>query len=109
MSINWDKHLLEPLHNVFAERVNWRPQRGEPYDIEGVFDRAYAQQMASLDGESGISTTKPLLGIRDAVLKVPAKQGDRVFIYREGLEFTVSDVQPDSHGGTHLELNRIKK
>ncbi|MBD2781950.1 head-tail joining protein [Xenorhabdus szentirmaii] len=108
MPIDWDKHLLTPLHKQFAERVNWQPKKGQPYDIEGIFDRAYAQQMESLDGDSSINTTKPLLGVRDAVFDVPPKQGDRVFIYSVNTLFNVSDVQPDSHGGTHLLLNRIK-
>ncbi|WP_339353678.1 head-tail joining protein, partial [Xenorhabdus budapestensis] len=108
MPIDWDKHLLAPLHKQFAEQVNWRPKYGEPYDIMGVFDRAYTQQVGSLDGDSDINTTKPLLGVRDAVFKVPPKQGDKVFVYRANTEFIVSDVQPDSHGGTHLQLNKVK-
>ncbi|WP_340611993.1 head-tail joining protein [Xenorhabdus bharatensis] len=109
MPIDWDKHLLAPLHKQFGEKVNWRPKQGKPYDIMGVFDRAYTQQVESLDGESSINTTKPLLGVRDTALKVPPKQGDRVFIYRLETEFVVNDVQPDSHGGTHLQLNRVVK
>ncbi len=109
MPIDWDKHLLVPLHQQFAERVNWRPKNGQPYDIAGVFDRAYAQQMETLDGDSSINTTKPILGVRDAIFNVPPQQGDRVFVYSVNTEFTVNDVQPDSHGGTHLLLNRVKK
>ncbi|WP_338803580.1 hypothetical protein WDV76_02870 [Xenorhabdus griffiniae] len=109
MPIDWDKHLLAPLHKQFAERVNWRPQSGEPYDIMGVFDRAYTQQVESLDGDSSINTTKPLLGVRDAIFKSPPQQHDRVFVYSINAEFIVSDVQPDSHGGTHLLLNRVKR
>ncbi|MDE1476233.1 hypothetical protein KKJ09_18510 [Xenorhabdus bovienii] len=109
MPIDWDKHLLAPLHEQFGERVNWRPLSGKPYDIMGVFDRAYAQQMETLDGDSSINTTKPILGVRDAVFNVSPQQSDRVFVYSVNTEFTVSDVQPDSHGGTHLLLNRVKK
>ncbi|WP_237387328.1 head-tail joining protein [Xenorhabdus sp. Sc-CR9] len=107
MPIDWDKHLLAPLHQQFAERVNWQPKDGQPYDIVGVFDRAYAQQMESLDGDSSINTTKPILGVRDAVFKSPPSQRDRVFVYSINTEFVVHDVQPDSHGGTHLLLNRV--
>jgi hypothetical protein len=109
MPIDWDKHLLGPLHNQFAERVNWRPQVGEPHDIMGVFDRAYTPQIEALGSDSPVNTTKPILGVRDAVFKVPPQQGDRVFVYSIEAEFIVSDVQPDSHGGTHLQLNRVKR
>ncbi|HGJ5858103.1 hypothetical protein [Arsenophonus nasoniae] len=108
MPVDWDKHLLAPLHQVFAERVNWRPKRGESYDIEGIFDRAYVQQMETLDGESGINTMHPLLGVRDSIFKIPPKKGDQVFVYRVGTLFVVRDIQPDSHGGTHLLLNKVE-
>ncbi|EML7933205.1 UNVERIFIED_ORG: hypothetical protein EC838_3196 [Providencia alcalifaciens] len=107
MGVDWDKHLLNPLHNVFAEKANWRPKTGEHYDIEGIFDRAYAQNYESLDGESGINTTRPILGVRDAIFKTTPVKGDKVFIYSVSTLFVVGDVQPDSHGGTHLILNKV--
>ncbi|WGL96295.1 hypothetical protein QE177_12050 [Arsenophonus sp. aPb] len=107
MPVNWDKHLLAPLHRIFAQKVNWRPQKGRSYDIEGIFDRAYVQQFASLDGESGINTTHPILGVRDAIFKAPPKKGDRVFVYADNTLFVVREVQPDSHGGIHLQLNKV--
>ncbi|MBQ0533466.1 hypothetical protein CHI95_00105 [Providencia rettgeri] len=107
MAIDWDKHLLNPLHHVFAEKANWRPKKGEHYDIEGIFDRAYAQNYESTDGESGINTTSPLLGVRDVIFASPPIKGDRVFIYSVNTLFVVADIQPDSHGGTHLILNKV--
>ncbi|PCQ37208.1 head-tail joining protein [Providencia rettgeri] len=107
MGVDWDKHLLNPLHNVFSEKVNWRPKTGEHYDIEGIFDRAYAQNYESLDGGSGINTTRPILGVRDAIFKAAPVKGDKVFIYSVSTLFVVGDVHPDSHGGTHLILNKV--
>ncbi|EFJ8793611.1 hypothetical protein AXA14_004893 [Escherichia coli] len=111
MAINWDRHLLKPLEKVFAEAVNWRPSDGsEPYDISGIFDRAYTQDVEPLDdGDPTINTTSPVLGVRDAIFRKPPVRGDRLFLYRESCVYVVSDVQPDSHGGTKLILNRVKK
>lgn len=108
MAINWDQHLLEPLQRVFGESVNYRPAGGEPYDITGVFDRAYTQEVDSLDDGVGITTTKPVLGVRDVVFRAPPKQGDRLYIPSVDTVFAVADVQPDSHGGTKLLLNKVR-
>lgn len=116
MGVNWDKHILAPLHGVFGDEHEYRPTEGTPFTINGVFDRAYVQLLENLDGDSEIHTTNPVLGVRDAAFfghALPA-QGDRVFIRTVGgvpvnLLFVVSDPQPDSHGGTKLVLNRVKK
>lgn len=109
MPVNWDKQLLAPLEKVFAEPVNWQPRAGKPYDISGIFDRAYTQDVVPLDSDDpGINTTSPVLGVRDAVFHSPPQQGDRLFVYREQRLYAVADVQPDSHGGTKLILNRVK-
>lgn len=112
MGVDWDKHLLNPLHTVFAEKVRWDPVKSakgtDPYDIDGIFDRAYFQNYESTDDESSINTTKPILGVRDVIFKVSPQKGDRVFIYSINTLFVVYDVQPDSHGGTHLLLNKVK-
>ncbi|EPY2706146.1 head-tail joining protein, partial [Yersinia enterocolitica] len=52
-------------------------------------------------------------GVRDSEFRSPPKQGDRVFIGIVANEpvntlFAVADVQPDSHGGSKLILNRVK-
>ncbi|MEC5321122.1 hypothetical protein VSX61_19640 [Brenneria populi subsp. brevivirga] len=108
MPVNWDTNLLEPLQKVFGERVNIRPAGGEAYDITGIFDRAYTQDVEPLEpGEPTVNTTRPVLGVRDASFIAPPKKGDRVYVYSVETLFVVSDVQPDSHGGTRLELNRV--
>ncbi|CUZ14503.1 Uncharacterised protein [Serratia marcescens] len=114
MGINWDQHLLAPLHGVFGDPVEYRPVGGaEPYTISGIFDRAYTQEVEPLDDGSTINTTKPVLGVRDSQFRAPPRQGDRVLVGIVGgvpvnTLFAVTDVQPDSHGGTKLILNKVK-
>ncbi|EBV5082433.1 hypothetical protein DO659_03315 [Salmonella enterica subsp. enterica serovar Minnesota] len=109
MAVNWDRYLLKPLMDVFGESVSYQPSSGDAYNITGVFDRAYTQDVEPLEeGGPTINTTKPVLGVRDAVFRTPPARGDRVLIKRINTWFVVSDVQPDSHGGTRLELNRVK-
>lgn len=106
MAVDWDTHLLAPLHGVFGEPVNYRPQGGDAYDIVGIFDRAYTRDVETLEGDIAINTTKPVLGVRDAQFKSPPRQYDQLFV--RGRLYVVSDVQPDSHDGTRLELNEVK-
>jgi hypothetical protein len=105
--VDWDINLLAPLQKVFGESVNYRPATGAAYDITGIFDRAYTQDIQPLDpGDPSINTTLPVLGVRDAVFTIPPTKGDRVYIYRVDTVFVIKDIQPDSHGGSKLILNR---
>lgn len=104
--IDWDSKLLAPNHSVFGEPVNYRPQGGDAYDIVGIFDRAHTRDVETLEGDIVINTTKPVLGVRDSQFKTPPRQYDQLFV--RGRLYVVSDVQPDSHGGTRLELNEVK-
>jgi len=108
MAVDWDTHLLAPLHGVFGELVNYRPQivGGDAYDIVGIFDRAYTRDVETLEGDIATNTTKPVLGVRDAQFKSPPRQYDQLFV--RGRLYVVIDVQPDGHGGTRLELNQVK-
>lgn len=113
MGINWDQHLLSPLHGIFGDPVDFRPAGGAPYTVSGIFDRAYTQEVDPLDDGSTINTTSPVLGVRDSEFISPPKKGDRVFVGVVGGNlvntlFAISDIQPDSHGGSKLILNRIK-
>lgn len=113
MGINWDQHLLRPLHRAFGDPVDFRPAGGAAYTISGIFDRAYTQEVEPLDDGSTINTTSPVLGVLDSEFSTPPKKGDRVFIGTVGGEpvntlFTIADIQPDSHGGSKLILNRVK-
>ncbi|MBZ4256603.1 hypothetical protein LAN29_23820, partial [Mycobacterium tuberculosis] len=64
MGVDWDLHLLSPLHGVFGDEHEYRPRNGTPFTINGIFDRGYAQVAENLDGESEINTSSPMLGVR---------------------------------------------
>lgn len=67
MGVDWDLHLLSPLHGVFGDEHEYRPKDGTaPFTINGIFDRGYAQAAENLDGDSVINTSSPMLGVRDA-------------------------------------------
>lgn len=107
--IDWDQQLLAPLQDTFGEPVNYRPAGAAAYDITGIFDRAYTQDVEPLDADDPtINTTNPVLGVRDSVFRQPPQQGDRLYIPRAAQLFVVKDVQPDSHGGSKLVLNRVR-
>lgn len=109
MDIDWDRHLLAPLTQQFGTRINYRPKSSTAYDSVGIYDRAYTQEVEPLDADDpGINTTAPVLGMRDAAFQSPPKQGDLVYVYKESQLFVVKDLQPDSHGGTKLILNKVK-
>ncbi|MDA8487480.1 head-tail joining protein [Kluyvera sp. Awk 3] len=118
MGVDWDLHLLSPLHGVFGDEQEYRPRNGTPFPINGIFDRGYAQVTENLDGDSAINTTSPVLGVRDAEFTdsgrpLPAVS-DRVFIKTAGGKpvnqlFVVANVEPDSHGGSKLVLNVVKQ
>uniref|UniRef100_UPI00402AA3BC head-tail joining protein n=1 Tax=Edwardsiella tarda TaxID=636 RepID=UPI00402AA3BC len=83
-----------------------------------MFDRGYAQVTESLDGDSVINTTSPVLGVRDAEFIDSGRQlpavSDRVFVRAVGGKpinqlFVVTNVEPDSHGGSKLVLNVVKQ
>lgn len=118
MGVNWDQHLLSPLHGVFGDQHEYRPRDGVPFPVNGIFDRGYSQVVDNLDGDSGINTTSPTLGIREAEFVAAGwalpVQGDRVFIQTVGglpvnQLFVVANVEPDSHGGSKLVLNVAKQ
>ncbi len=93
--VDWDINLLAPLQKVFGEPVNYRPTTGTAYDITGIFDRAYTQDIQPLDpGDPSINTTLPVLGVRDAVFTIPPAKGDRVYIYRVDTVFVIKIFNP---------------
>ncbi|EIM2940347.1 hypothetical protein K5Z62_004256 [Escherichia coli] len=106
--VDWDGELLAPLMSVFGEVCEHHPRGGEAYTVTGIFDRAYSQQLTGEDGSAVSVSTFPVVGVRDAELMIPPRQGDIFRIIRTGETFIIRDIQPDSHGGTRLELNRVK-
>ncbi|EOM8258855.1 hypothetical protein ACNGUO_003496 [Escherichia coli] len=118
MGVDWDLHLLSPLHGIFGDEHEYRPKGGTSFLINGIFDRGYAVVTENLDGDSAINTTSPVLGVRDAEFTNLGRAlpvvSDRVFIKTVGGKpvnqlFVVTNVEPDSHGGSKLVLNVAKQ
>lgn len=108
--VDWDKKLLAPLQGVFGEPVEYRPRQGTPFSITGIFDRAYTVDVEPIDDNGPtVNTTRPVLGVRDSAFPSPPAQGDMLYIPRVRTLFKVADVQPDSHGGSRLELNKVRE
>ena len=108
--VDWDKKLLGPCHCVFGEPVEYRPRHGTPFDITGIFDRAYTVDVEPIDDNGPtVNTTRPVLGVRDSAFVSPPEQGDLLYIPSVKTLFKVADVLPDSHGGSRLELNKVKE
>lgn len=108
--VDWDTKLLAPLQGVFGEPVEYRPRHGAAFAITGIFDRAYTVDVDPIDDNGPtVNTTRPVLGVRDSAFESPPVQGDMLYIPRVRTLFKVADVQPDSHGGSRLELNKVKE
>lgn len=122
MGFDWDGVVLANIMPVFAE--------GGPLDTAGaanlptyypggnqaagfdladaVFDRQYLA-LDLLDDQSGVSTRRPVIGVRLAVFPdgVSPLQGDQVVIPSVGVTYIVRNVRPDGHGHVLLELNAV--
>ncbi len=104
--IDWDTRVLAPLEAVFGEEIPvlYQPVAGVAYEISGIFDEAYTE--VALAGGMGVTTERPVLGVRLSRFVVPPAQDDRVTI--RGLTYVVKEMRPDSHGAAKLMLNWIK-
>lgn len=83
-------------------RVEYLPKGGSPIPLSAVFDAAHL----SVDPSTGapVSSTNPILGIRNSDLPSPPQQGDRVTV--RGILYHVLDAQPDGVAGSLLELQK---
>lgn len=113
MGIDFDKLVNGPCVATFGEgsltgKVRYTPKDGPAFDLDGVFDEAWATVTFS-QGRHGsmapISTTKPVFSCQASALPegVTPQQGDS--FVRKGNTYTVADVQPDGFGWFILSLN----
>lgn len=116
MPVDFDAMVVGPCMRAFAEPVDYRPQAGAPFAVEGVFDEAYqallplggthGEETLGLGGMPGTDSTGPALGVRLAsfamLLASPPAQGDQLTV--RGKPFLVRDVRPDGLGGAMLLL-----
>ncbi|WP_456306087.1 head-tail joining protein [Gluconobacter kondonii] len=100
--------MLGPCQDVFGEAVEWQSGKiGVWQPISGIFDDAY-RPVDLIGGDDGLSpvhitTTRPILGVRESSFQVPPDQGDLIRV--RGKVYRIQEVRTDSHGGLHLELN----
>jgi hypothetical protein len=86
----------------------YRPPGVQPMPIVAVFDDGAKELTFHANGEQ-VSDNRPLLGIRLSDLTkagITPNQGDKVTI--SGVDFQVSDINPDGLGAAKLTLNRLK-
>ena len=116
MPVNFDALVIGPCMRAFAEPVQYQPQVGAPFAVEGVFDEAYQALLPlggahgieplAIGGMAGTDSTGPALGVRltsfTALPASPPTQGDQLTV--RGKPFLVRDVRPDGLGGAMLLL-----
>jgi len=80
--------------------VVYTPAGGSPLSLMAVFDDAHLR----VDPGTGapISSTNPIMGIRNSDLPAAPRKGDTVLV--RGVRYRVIEAQPDGVAGSLLEL-----
>lgn len=101
--IDLDGLVLGPCLDAFGQAVTYLAGNGQAAAITGVFDRYHVQVDFDAQG-AAVSTTLPVLGVREAAFPpgLCATQGDTVMI--AGTVYEITDTQPDGHGHVLLML-----
>lgn len=106
--VDFDKLVLAPCDAVFGETVLFQSSvLGKTVSLSGIFDDGYKaiSPLGDLPGQSAthITGSDARVGVRLSVFPIPPAQGDLLTI--RGRVWRIREVQPDSHGGAHIELN----
>lgn len=109
MALSFDRLLHAPVSAIFGEQGQgarlpvYQPQSGAAYEVDGIFDDAYAEP----DLLSGLpaASLENVFGARLGAFQATPMQGDSITIPRLGKSYLVRDVQPDGHGWVQLKLN----
>lgn len=93
-----------------GSKWSYTPQVGEPFDVDVIYDEAWATIAVQAMGRGAIapvSTTKPAVLVRlaDVPVGVTLQQDDDLRDNVKARTFTVSDTQPDGMGCMRLFLN----
>lgn len=107
--IDWDAAVIGPCMAVFgeAEKITYMPAAGGSFQVDGVFDNAY-REITMIDTGPGVSTVRPVLGVRASQFAKEPVQGDKLYIPRVDTTYIVNNPNPDSHGWILLLLNKVK-
>lgn len=93
-----------------GSKWTYTPQGGQPFDIDVIYDEAWATIAVQAMGRGAIapvSTTKPAVLVRlaDVPQGVILQQDDALLDHVKARTFTVADTQPDGMGCMRLFLN----
>ena len=100
----WDELAGDVLQTVLedlGEDVAYMPANGDPVTVRGIFEDSHQ----AVDPNTGVPfySTEPMLTVAAGDLPVGSpRPGDQVT--RKGTTYRVVGDQPDSDGGTILEL-----
>lgn len=112
--LDFSKTVLAACQAVFGDPVTYHPVASAPgmapFAARGIFeaDHELIEDMTGSHAMGGrnldvpLSTTAPILGIRQSEFPVQPKQDDEVTI--RGVVYVVFDVKPDAEGETILVL-----
>lgn len=96
---DWDV-FFDPAD--FADSAAWETQEGEFVDLDGIFE---AGREVALSGDAvGISAVLPVLTVAAESIPATAAQGDDLEI--RGVNYRVTDIQPDGSGLARVILER---
>ncbi|MBS1014486.1 head-tail joining protein [Acetobacter persici] len=106
--VDFDKLVIGPCNDVFGEAVQYQSALlGKTITLSGIFDDGYraVSPLGDLPGQSPthITGSDARIGVRLSLFPVLPAQGDLLTI--RGRVWRIREVQPDSHGGAHIELN----
>ncbi len=120
---DWDATVLAANFEIFGELFTYAPARAgaSSFTINAIFDAGFTS--VEIDSGQSMSSVRPRLGVQISQFTVfgqtllgntppPADysaplQGDYVRRELDQRLYRVKEVQPDSHGHVHLELNAI--
>jgi hypothetical protein len=94
--------ILKQTTATFGQDVTYTPAVGSPVTIQGIFDHAY--QDVQLQHGPGVSSVRPVLGIRLADLAARPAKGDTATI--GATIYRVIDIEEDGQGGATLRLQK---
>ena len=108
-----DRLILAPCLEIFGDgdaALTYAPASGaSSFTVNGVFDEGYED--ANPTPDIGVTSAGPDVGVREADFTNQGRplpvQGDQITRQKNGNQYVVKDVQPDSHGWIYLPLNKL--
>jgi hypothetical protein len=95
--------LTRVVRDTFPAEVVYAHSAGPVVALTAVFDEAHVVQ--DVEGDRGVSTTRPVLTVRRADLSLAPRPGDTLSV--DGRSWRVAEVQPDGGGMSKLLLTEV--